>query len=302
MQRVREFWIAFRNIAIVFSFIMNFVLLITLLIVVNILFQITTGIAEPLVDGLYTDFAGLNASEIKTNVVVDDTIPIDFDLTLDETTTVTLAEPATINNVPAQFEISGGGGSITGTVDITLPQGTPLTIDLSLLVPVEETIPVVLNVPVDIALRDTELSVPFTNLRELLRPYVKLLDNLPRSWDDVPSFSLDVLDGEVDLLRETDGSRNPLDPDYFNVSDDGTNTEGDSTDLVGNDTAAPDDDTQQEPSATEADNEPATATTPGPASTATPEGIPTFGPSPTNTPIPTPTITPFMLDTETPRP
>jgi hypothetical protein len=299
MQRIRELWIAFRNIAIVFSFIMNFILVITLLVVLNILFQITTGIAEPLVDGLYTDFAGLNESQIETNVVVDDTIPIDFDLTLDETTTVTLAEAAVINNVPAQFEITGGGGSISGTVDITLPQGTPLTIDLSLLVPVEQTIPVVLNVPVDIALQDTQLSIPFTNLGNLLEPYVKLLDNLPQTWGDVPSFTVDVLDGNVDLLRETDDSRNPLPADYFGEPDDTTETVVDGASPVDSDTLP------AENTATDDLSEPAIDPTPTitplPAqgdstTTPTPPGIPTIGPSPTNTPIPTATITPFVTN------
>lgn len=287
MQRIREFWIAFRNIAIVFSFIMNFILLMVLLIVVTILFQITGGIAEPLVDGLYTDFAGLNASEIETTVVVDDEIPINFDLELDQTTTVTLAEPAVIGNVPAQFDITGGGGSISGTVSITLPQGTPLTIDLSLLVPVQQQIPIVLDVPVDIALSETELSVPFTNLRELLEPYVRLLDNLPDSWDDAPQFALDAMNGDIDLLRETEGSRNPLDDDYFNTSE--SASEGSET--------APVDDTIP----TENTEDPQTAPTgvDETNATSTPAGIPTIGPSPTNTPMPTPTITPFVPVTGT---
>lgn len=221
MQRTREFWIAFRNIAVVFSFIMNFTLVIILLFVVYLIFQIKSGIAEPLIDGLHSNFVGLNEAEIETTVIVNDEIPIDFDLTVSDTTVVTLAEPAVINNVPAQFEIIGGGGSITGTVDITLPAGTPLTIDLTLLVPVEQQVPVVLTVPVDIALEDTQLSVPFTNLRNLFEPYVKMLDNLPSDWDEVPEFTFDALNGDVDLLRDTEGSRNPWPADGFDPQPEG---------------------------------------------------------------------------------
>lgn len=220
MQRTREFWIAFRNIAVIFSFIMNFILVIILLFVVYLIFQIKNGIAEPLIDGLHSNFVGLNEAEIETTVIVNDEIPINFELTVQDTVVVTLAEPAVIDNVPAQFDIIGGGGSITGTVDITLPAGTPLTIDLTLLVPVEQQIPVVLNVPVDIALEETQLSVPFTNLRQLFEPYVKILDNLPSQWDEVPEFAFDTLNGETDLLRESEGSQDPWPDDGFDPQPD----------------------------------------------------------------------------------
>ncbi|PJF42043.1 MAG: hypothetical protein CUN55_10595 [Phototrophicales bacterium] len=268
MQRIRELWLAFRNFAIIFSFIMNFVLIIILLFVVYLIFDIKNGIAEPLIDGLHRNFVGLNEAEIETTVVVDDEIPIDFDLTVQDRTVVTLAEPATINNVPAQFEITGGGGSISGTVDITLPAGTPLTIDLTLLVPVEQQIPVVLNVPVDIALKDTQLSVPFTNLRNLFEPYVKILDNLPSSWDEVPEFAFDALNGEVNLVQETEGSRNPWPPDGFTRLPQPVEDDAASEDIV-----------------------PADNTVPTEATPMAPERA---------TVVPTPTVTPYVLPTQTP--
>ena len=209
MQRIREFWNAFRNFAIVLSFILNFVLIIVLLFVVLLIFQIKNGIAEPLIDGLHSNFVGLNEANIRTNIDVVDTIPINFDLTVEETTVVTLQEDAILNDLPAFFSITGGGGTISGTVDITLPAGTPLTIDLSLLVPVQQDIPIDLDVPVDIALKDTLLSQPFDNLRELFEPFVRSLDNLPADWDEVRPFAIDALEGEVNLVRETNGSRNP---------------------------------------------------------------------------------------------
>lgn len=209
MQRMREFWNAFRNFAIFFSFIMNFVVMLVLLFVVMLIFDIKNGIAEPLIDGLHANFVGLNNANIRTTVNVDDEIPIDFDLTVADTTVVTLTQDVAINGVPAYFVIAGGGGDITGTVDIVLPAGTPLTIDLSLLVPVQQTIPISLPVEVDIALSDTELAVPFTNLRNLFEPYVKALDNLPSGWGEVRSFTFDAIDGEVDLTASTDCSENP---------------------------------------------------------------------------------------------
>ncbi len=272
MQRTREFWIAFRNFAVIFSFIMNFALVIILLFVVYLIFHIKNGIAEPLVDGLHSNFVGLNDAQIETTVIVNDEIPIDFELTVEDTVVVVLAEPAVIDNVPARFDIIGGGGSITGTVDITLPAGTPLTINLTLLVPVSQQIPVVLNVPVDIALNETQLSIPFTNLRQLFEPYVKMLDNLPSDWDQVPEFTFDTLNGETDLLRETDGSRNPWPADGFEPSPDVVES--------GSPSGSPDVNTTNiNP---EADGFPSTMPTP----TVTPFSLPTQIPSTDQTPTP----------------
>lgn len=208
MQRMREFWNAFRNFAIFFSFIVNFILVLVLLFVVMLIFDIK-NIAEPLIDGLHANFVGLNEAHIVTTINVEDTIPIDFDLTVADTTVVTLTEDVSITGVPAYFVIAGGGGDITGTVDIVLPAGTPLSIDLSLLVPVQQTIPISLPVDVNIALSETELAEPFTNLRNLFEPFVKALDNLPGEWGEVRSFTFDAIDGDVDLTRSTDCSENP---------------------------------------------------------------------------------------------
>jgi hypothetical protein len=209
MQRTREFWNAFRNFAILFSFIMNFVLLVILLFVVLLIFQIKNGIAEPLLQGLHSNFVGLNEAKIETEVQVNDTIPIDFDLPVSDSTDVYLTEEVVIENVPAFFAIEGGGGTIRGTVDIRLPAETRLPIRLSLLVPVEQTIPVTLNVPVNIPLSETQLTEPFTNLRDLLEPYVRIVDNLPDNWSDVPGFAGDAMSGDVNLLGSTDYTRRP---------------------------------------------------------------------------------------------
>lgn len=274
MQWVRELWNAFRNIAIILSFIMNLTLIIILGIVIFLIFDIKNGIAEPLIDGLHANFVGLNEAEIETTVMVNDHIPIDFDLTVQDTTIVTLAEPAVINDVPAVFEITGGGGTISGAVDITLPQGTPLTIDLTLLVPVEQQIPIQLPVPVQIALKDTQLSEPFINLRELFAPYVRALDNLPSSWDEVPDFTLDALGGEVDLTRETEGSRNPwpIEKDEETQDDGGAEPGGD-----------------QQPTDDTGDDEPGTSDGDGDGTPTTP--MPQFSPTPTITPFAPPAST-----------
>ncbi|MBI5928521.1 MAG: hypothetical protein HY862_04390 [Chloroflexi bacterium] len=233
MQRLRELWIAFRNFAIVFSFIMNFILLLVLINVVLLIFQIKNGIAEPLLQGLHSNFVGLDEARIQTEIQVNDEIPINFTLPVSDeipinftlpvsdNTDVYLTEDVVIDNVPAYFAIEGGAGNISGTVDIRLPAETRLPIRLSLSVPVEQTVPININVPVqqtipvsltvpvDIPLNETQLHEPFNNLRNLFEPYVRALGNLPSNWGDVPAFVGDVLSGNVNLMNPTNYTRDP---------------------------------------------------------------------------------------------
>src|SRR5205814_10677651 len=74
MVAIKGWWNGFKNFAILFSFIANFVLVIVLLFVVLLIFQIKNGIAEPLLVGLHSSFVGLDEARILTTIKVDDTI------------------------------------------------------------------------------------------------------------------------------------------------------------------------------------------------------------------------------------
>ncbi|MCI0713534.1 MAG: hypothetical protein L0154_25480 [Chloroflexi bacterium] len=209
MQRMRELWIGFKNFAIILSFIVNIVLLVIVVALLVLIFQIKNDVAEPLIDGLHSNFVGLNEARIVADIEVDDEIPISFTLPLEQNTNVVLSSDVVLNNVPAVFTIDGGGGTITGSVAITLPRDTILPVTLDLDVPVDQQIPINLTVPVNIALENTQLSEPFTNLRDLVDPYVRMLDNLPDDWDETTDFAFNTVRGRTDLLEETEGSRNP---------------------------------------------------------------------------------------------
>lgn len=211
MQRIRNFWNGFKNFAIIFSFIMNFVLLVALLIVVQQIFLIKNGIAEPLIDGLHKNFVGLDEAVIIRTVPVDDEITIDFPLLINQGTVVTLNEAVPLS-ASATFALPGGGGTINGAVSLDLPVGLELPVQLNLPVQVTQDIPVVLDVGVEIPLNETQLHQPFVNLRNLFEPFVRSLDNLPEEWEETPNFAIDVVQGEVDLLRETEDSSDPWDP------------------------------------------------------------------------------------------
>ena len=187
MQRIRGFWNAFRNFAILFSFITNFVLIVVLLVVVREIFLIKNGIAEPLIDGLHANFVGLDTATIDTTIPVNDTIDIGFTLPINQETTVVLTEAVPLS-ANTSFNL-GEFGSINGTVSLNLPVGLALPVQLSMDVPVSATIPIALDVAVQIPLKDTQLHQPFVNLRDLFEPFVRALDNLPDDWNEVPDFA-----------------------------------------------------------------------------------------------------------------
>ena len=128
-------WQAFKSFAILFSFTMNLVLLIALLLAVPHILPVVGQVAVPLVGGLSESFEQMGAARIERTIVVADSVPVQFDVPLNTTSVVTLAEPVPIT-VPASFVLPAGGGTINGTVALELPAGTNLPINLDLTVPV----------------------------------------------------------------------------------------------------------------------------------------------------------------------
>jgi hypothetical protein len=209
MQRFRVWWNSFKTVALLISFVVNMVLLIVLLLLLMQLFQIKNGIVEPLVDGLHRNFVGLDEAVIERTINVDDQIPVVFDLPLNQSTNVVLTQDVPLA-ASATFTLPGGGGVINGRVDIVLPKDLILPVQLNMVVPVNTEIPVSLPVDVSIPLKETELHTPFNNLRNLLEPYVRILDNLPGSWRGLANFTLDTIQGEgPNLMSPTRDSENP---------------------------------------------------------------------------------------------
>jgi hypothetical protein len=185
------------NSMIVFSFIVNIVLAVVVLVLGILLFSIKNSIAQPLIGGLHSSFVQMDNAHIvttinvKDTITVDDQLPVVFDLPLNQATVVTLTAPTTINGATI-VQLNAGGLQLYNAVgDIVLPAGTGLPVQLSLVVPVSQTVPVVLNVPinlnvpVDIALNQTDLHPPFTNLANIVGPYNALLEQAPNSWAEV---------------------------------------------------------------------------------------------------------------------
>lgn len=173
-----RFW----TIASVISLTINGISLLGLIITGIMLLRFGLGISDllnmgnSLLGGLYTNFEKMDRATIQTNVEVNTTIPVQFDLQLNQQTNVVLSQDVTINN--ALVTVNTGGLNITrGNTTIILPQGTTLPVVLNLTVPVNTTVPVTLNVPVNIPLSQTELHEPFTGLQDVVRPFYCMINS-----------------------------------------------------------------------------------------------------------------------------
>ena len=188
MESVKRFWSAFKDIAIVFSFVVNFVLI----LVVFVLMAQYTAIKDQvggLVTGLDHSFASLGEATISTTIPINQQLPVKFDLPvkfvlpLSQDTTVTTVAPTPINTT---VNLSlGQFGRINAPVTLSLPTGTQLRVRLNLNIPVSTTVGVNQSIPVkfdqsaQIKLGPSGLNPVVAELRGVVSPYVVLMQKLP---------------------------------------------------------------------------------------------------------------------------
>lgn len=201
-------WQAFKTFAILFSFTVNLVLLLALLIAAPLILPIVSDVAKPIVGGLNQSFVDMGEASIVRSIEVDDEIPVVFTLPLSTTTNVVLVDDVPLS-VPAEFILPANGGTIRGMVELRLPTGMELPVALNLEVPVDQTVPVNLAVDVNIPLDETELGAPFANLQAIFAPLDDFLGGLPASNDDLFQRLQGALTPEESGVPETaqDGQR-----------------------------------------------------------------------------------------------
>ena len=183
---IARLWGAFKNFAILFSFAVNFVLILVLLLSPGPIFATKSDVVEPLLLDLDSAFAALGETTIRTQVDIEDSMPVVFSLPLEQDTDVVLTEAVPLQ-VPATFLLPGGGGSIRGTVSLSLPKGQALPVNLDMDVPVNTKVPVRMNVPVEIKLDEAGMGPAIDQLRAVFRPVQGLLQSLPNSTSEVLS-------------------------------------------------------------------------------------------------------------------
>ena len=187
-----KFGPAFWTVASLISLTVNLILIASLIILGRELFAIKGLVGGQLINGLYKNFVRMDEAHIVTTIQVQDTIlvqdemPVVFDLPLRQDTQVLLTQNTPVKN--ATIYLNGSAVPL----DLVLKEGTELNIRLDMTIPVSQTIPVELSVPVnltvpvDIPLNQTELHEPFLGLRNVVAPYNELLTPLPDSWQETP--------------------------------------------------------------------------------------------------------------------
>jgi hypothetical protein len=169
---------AFWTIASLISMVVNVVLLALVLILfdmVGVLQQTANDQVSSLMGGLYQNFEKMERATITRTIPVDANIPLNITVPVETTTRITLATDTVIPN--AHVFISEGGITINAPARVTLPANTALNVNIERFdLLVQNTIPVHLDVPVNIPLRETELNEPFIGLQDVIEPWYCLVE------------------------------------------------------------------------------------------------------------------------------
>ncbi|MEO1438814.1 MAG: hypothetical protein AAFV33_00330 [Chloroflexota bacterium] len=194
---------------VIFSFIVNLVLIVVVAILGVLIFNIKNDVADPLLKGLHSSFVGLDEATIDWTIPVRDSVDATFDLPLAQDTVVVLTAPVPLT---VSADISGPVSINNATVALTLPEGTRLPVALDLIVPVDEEIPVNLDVRAVIPLAETQLHDPFENLKLTFEPIILALDNLPNNFGEAYADASATVAGVPPNLFDEGGSPYIQDP------------------------------------------------------------------------------------------
>lgn len=174
---------AFWTVASIISMTVNIVLFAVIFSLVNNLSAITIEMPplKSLPGELYRGFEQMDRAHIQAVIPFDAQVPVNFDLEIDAQTEVTLSQDVVVRG--AHVTIDTPLIDINAPANVVLPAGTSLPIRLRMTVPVQTLLPTHLEVPVDIALSQTDLHIPFTGLREAVKPFYCLMEPDARSMD-----------------------------------------------------------------------------------------------------------------------
>lgn len=228
---------------VIFSFIVNFVLIVILLLAGLFIFQIKDQVADPLIGGLHSTAVGLGEATIDWTIPVDvDALPVNLSVPINAntiTSQVTQISGQAVQPIAGETvvrltrdvplaivgQIDLGRGILTGVpIQISLPAGLELPVALDMEVAVESTIPVQLDVRAVIPLSETQLADPIETLGLLFEPLAVGLHNLPNNFRQAGDFVGAVLNRDANtpwadhishLLLATDGTgfnKEPYDP------------------------------------------------------------------------------------------
>lgn len=185
-----KFLPAFWTITAIFSLLVNILLITTLISFGRHFFEVKALLTDGLVNGLSNNLALMDKAHIVTTVPVEttvhlqDNLPVVFDVPLKQNSQVVLTQDTVVD---ATTYIN----QALVPLEVTLPAGTPLQLNLDMTIPVSQSVPVDLNVPVsllvplDLAIDQTDLHQSIIGLQSTLEPY-KVLGSEFNSPKDFP--------------------------------------------------------------------------------------------------------------------
>lgn len=214
---------------VIFSFIVNIILLLVLLGLGLLIFDIKNNIATPLITGLHSSFVGLDQATIDWTIPVGFNLPLDLPVPINASTIT--SQVSQINGIPVSpiqgetvvtltrdvpIQITGAnivapGLTVSGaTVNISLPAGTQLPVSLDLAIRVVSDVPISTDVRAVIPLDQTQLHDVAENLRLLFEPLARIMTNLPNDFGGAAQMVSNILAGQQqNLLAENAYTANP---------------------------------------------------------------------------------------------
>jgi len=157
----------FYRIAIIFSLLVNLILVAVVIALPFVL--------RPILGNVVNELNGLENAVIETTVEVDEAMPVqDVVIQVLQPITVSTTSDAQIDAAYVTMYL-GSGSQVAGTTYISIPPSTNLPIDFRNNIVMSSTIPVRLNIPVAIPLKDTQVGTFAANLKGMLAPITNLL-------------------------------------------------------------------------------------------------------------------------------
>lgn len=175
-------WTAFKNFAVVFSLLMNFIML-TIFLFVTLLVIPYTNFMTSFITELKSAFNQLERAELVQKINLNTEMPINFTLPLSDTVNFTPTEPITIP-ITTTMDFPDGY-SMDGELQFILPAGTNLPLSLNLDLPVDQTVPISVNIDIVIPIDETELGQTFREIEAIYDPFERFLIKLPSSNEEL---------------------------------------------------------------------------------------------------------------------
>ena len=118
--------------------------------------------------GVYASLEQMDQAHIRAKIPVQTTAALDASVPVKSTTSITLARDVFVHD--AHVQISTDQFNIDAPADITLPAGTVLEAALDMNLPLQTIVPIAMDIPVEVAVRDTELHAAIQGLKDSIRP------------------------------------------------------------------------------------------------------------------------------------